>query len=53
MNARIGWQAVEAPCTYRGRFRQPGPEAATEFAGLVGDAMGRLVRARARHRRCS
>jgi 4-aminobutyrate aminotransferase-like enzyme len=40
---RPDWlEAVEAPCTYRGRFRQPGPEGATEFAGLVGDAVGCL-----------
>ncbi|HET6591966.1 MAG TPA: aminotransferase class III-fold pyridoxal phosphate-dependent enzyme [Xanthomonadales bacterium] len=41
---RPDWlEAVEAPCTYRGRFQGPGPEAARQFAGLLDDATGRLA----------
>jgi 4-aminobutyrate aminotransferase-like enzyme len=40
---RPGWlQAVEAPCTYRGRFREPGPDAARGFAGLLEPAIAQL-----------
>jgi len=41
---RPGWlEAVEAPCSYRGRFRDPGPASALEFAGLLGPAIERLA----------
>jgi 4-aminobutyrate aminotransferase-like enzyme len=36
-------ETVEAPCSYRGRFRDPGPAAAREFAGLLEPAIGRLA----------
>jgi 4-aminobutyrate aminotransferase-like enzyme len=40
---RPDWlEAVEAPCTYRGRFREHGPEAARSFAGLLEPAIGQL-----------
>ena len=43
VDERPEWlETVEAPCTYRGRFREPGAEAAMEFAGLIGDAVRRL-----------
>lgn len=35
-------EAVAAPCVYRGRFREPGPESALQFAGLLEGAAGRL-----------
>jgi 4-aminobutyrate aminotransferase-like enzyme len=35
-------EAVAAPCVYRGRFRDPGPESALQFAGLLEGAAGRL-----------
>ena len=35
-------EAVAAPCTYRGRFHQPGPEAARAFAGLLEPAIEQL-----------
>jgi len=40
---RPDWlEAVEAPCTYRGCFREPGPDAARGFAGLLEPAIERL-----------
>jgi len=40
---RPDWlQAVEAPCTYRGRFREPGPDSARRFAGLLEPAIEQL-----------
>jgi 4-aminobutyrate aminotransferase-like enzyme len=40
---RPDWlEAVEAPCTYRGQFREPGPVAARGFAGLLQPAIERL-----------
>ena len=40
---RPDWlQAVAAPCTYRGRFREAGPDAARGFAGLLEPAIGQL-----------
>jgi 4-aminobutyrate aminotransferase-like enzyme len=36
-------EAVEAPCTYRGRFTGTQPDAALQFAGLVGPAIERLA----------
>jgi len=36
-------EAVEAPCNYRGRFREPGPGAALGFAGLLEPAIERLA----------
>ena len=35
-------EAVEAPCTYHGRFRDPGQAAALGFAGLLEPAIERL-----------
>jgi len=41
---RPDWlQAVEAPCTYRGRFREPGADSARRFAGLLEPAIERLA----------
>jgi len=36
-------EAVEAPCTYRGSFREPGPDAALDYAGLLEPAIERLA----------
>jgi 4-aminobutyrate aminotransferase-like enzyme len=35
-------EAVAAPCSYHGRFREPGPGAARKFAGLLDDGVARL-----------
>lgn len=35
-------EAVEAPCNYRGRFREPGAASARGFAGLLEPAIQRL-----------